>query len=300
MSNTVYEIITARILSELEKGVIPWQQPWTSQLAPQNFISKKPYKGINALVLSIASQQYGCPYFATIKQISRLGGRVRSTEWKQNSLVCLWKWILVEDKETGEKRPVGYLRYTRVWNLTQTEGIEWSLPERRQNDPIEECERIVQSYQDQGGPTVHREETSHAYYNLIEDSVHVPTPDRFVDSYSFYQVLFHELSHSTGHASRLNRNLTADRDTRAYAREELTAEISAAFLLGSAGLTEEIPVTNSVAYLQTWRQALRGDARCVVCAASRAQRAADWILGIRDHSDTHEQAIEKEACHEMV
>lgn len=300
MASTVYQIITAKFLSELEGGVIPWRQPWSPDLAPQNFISRKPYRGINSLLLSIASRRFGCPFFATLKQIKRLGGQVRSDEWRRNSLATLWKWVPKENERTGEHRLVPFLRYYRVWNLAQTDRIEWSLPDRRQIDPIEECERIVLTYQNQGGPSIHHEESPHAYYDLIDDSVHIPTLDRFIDSYSYYQVFFHELVHSTGHTNRLNRDLTAERHSRSYAREELTAEIGGAFLLGTSGLSESAPITNSAAYIQHWMQALQDDPRCVVCAASRAQKASDWILGFREESVSEDEVLEEEACHEVV
>jgi antirestriction protein ArdC len=299
MSQKVYQIITRRILDELDRGVVPWQQPWTPDLAPQNFVSRKPYRGINLLLLSIAAQRFGCPFFATRRQITNLGGDILEAERRNASLAVLWKWMRNEDPETGEVDVYPICRYYRVWNLAQTD-LEWSLPERHQNDPIEECEKLIRNYQDQDGPSIHREESSFAYYSLVDDSVHVPTQDRFIDSYSFYQVLFHELSHSTGQESRLDRNLTADRDTRDYAREELCAEIASAYLLGSAGLIGEIPVTNSIAYIQNWQQALKDDPRCVVCAASRAQRAADWVLGFRDQPNNHDRIVEQEACQDVA
>jgi antirestriction protein ArdC len=298
MSNKVYEIITARILSELERGGIPWQQPWTPDLAPCNFVSRKPYRGINALVLSIVSQRFGCPYFATRRQIIDLGGHIRESERRKASLAVLWKWLRREDLDTGETEVYPICRYYRVWNLVQIEGIEWSLPAKKQIDPIEECEKIVRGYSD--GPSIHHEESPHAYYDPIEDSIHVPTQDRFISSCSYYSVLFHELVHSTGHVTRLNRDLSADRNSKAYAREELTAEIGSAFILGSAGLTEVAPIPNSAAYIKNWMQALQNDPRCVVCAASRAQRAADWILGIRERSDSEIQVVEEEACREVA
>lgn len=289
MTLKAYEIITAKILSELERGVIPWRQPWTPELAPQNFVSGRPFRSINALLLSISSQEYKCPFFATFRQIRQLGGCVHQDQLSEPDLVSVRMLVPDEDEEADTRlKPI--LCFCPVWNLAQTKGITWTLLEKKQNNPIEECERIVRTYQEQGGPIIHYEKSPFTYYNLIDDTVHLPMESRFSDPYSHYQVLFHELVHSTGHSSRLSRELSAHRDSRAYAREQLSAEIGAAFLLGSAGLTESAPIPKSVAYIFKWMQALRDDPRCVVCAASRAQRAADWILGIRDQSHSREVA----------
>lgn len=287
MSQKAYEIITARILSELERGVSPWRQPWTPELAPQNFVSGRSYRGVNALLLSIASQDYGCPFFATFRQIRQLGGRVHSDQLSEPDLVSVRMLVPDEDEEADTRlKPI--LCFCPVWNLAQTKGITWSLPEKTPNNPIEECERIVQGYSD--GPCIIYEKNPFTYYSLLEDSIHIPIEARSGDPYAHYQVLFQELVHSTGHASRINRDLSAHRESKTYAREQLTAEIGAAFLLGSAGLTESAPIPKSVSYIFDWMRTLRDDPQCVVCAASRAQKAADWILGVRDQSHSWEVA----------
>lgn len=288
MSEKAYSLITATILSELERGVIPWRQPWTPELAPQNFVSGKAHRGINALLLCISSQDYQCPFFATQRQIRELGGRVHSDQINEPDLFSVRMWVPDEAEETGDTRLKPILCFCPVWNLAQTKGITWSLPERDQNNPVEECERIVHGYSD--GPSIHYEKSPFTYYSMLDDSVHIPTEARSGDPYAHYQVLFHELVHSTGHASRLKRDLSSHRDSRVYAREQLTAEIGAAFLLGSAGLTESAPIPKSVAYIFKWMRTLKDDPRCVVCAASRAQRAADWILGKRQSERSGEQS----------
>jgi antirestriction protein ArdC len=292
MSHKVYEIITNRILAELEKGAVPWTRPWAPELAPQNFLSRKKYRGINSLLLKISSHQRRCPFFLTRNQVEKLGGRIRQGEERLAQFATFWRWIPLEDEETGDHKLIPFLRYYRLYNLSQTEGIDWSLPKKEKVDPLQSCEATIEAYQVNGGCPINHDGGSHSYYDLLDDSIHLPERDRFTDSVSYYSVLFHECIHSTGHSSRLERNLSTDMASQAYAREELTAEIGAAFLLGNSGVSESIPIANNAAYIKHWSRCLREDPRCVIYAASRAQRAADFILGIGEESAAQEDPEE--------
>lgn len=282
----VYEIITERIIRELENGTAPWRKPWSGAWAPKNFVSGKAYRGINVALLSSEVGRRECPYFGTKNQIFQRGGKIENGEWKNYSIITFWRLMEIAegDNETGEDDAVGktipLLRYYKVWNLAQTEGIEWSVPEEKQNDPIEACEAIVADYE--SGPSIHANGVDQAFYRPSTDTVHLPIRNSFNSAEAYYGTLLHELIHSTGHKSRLDREMDGGLHSKAYAREELCAEMGAALLLGSAGITNDPLIENSGAYLRGWIQKLRDDPKCLTVACSRAARASDWILGKRE------------------
>ena len=289
MSNRVYEIVTERIIKELEQGNVPWRKPWSAAWAPKNAVSRRDYHGINYALLSCEVGRQECPYFATKRQIYEvLGGRIRDDQWKEGEIVTFWKVMQggKKDEETGETVPTGkrfpLLRYYRVWNLAQTEGIPWTVDESPPVDPIAECDRIVDGFE--GRPGISHDGGNRAYYSEMLDEVHMPPRDAFFGSPAYYATLFHELGHSTGHRSRLDREMSGGKYSKPYAREELCAEMTAALLLGSAGFLEDPLVENTGAYLRSWIAALTDDPRCVTVAAGRAQKAADWILGKREEA----------------
>jgi antirestriction protein ArdC len=276
---SVYEIVTNQILSELERGVVPWRKPWRAEL-PCNLISGKAYRGLNVFLL--ACQGYGSRYWLTYQQTAKLGGHVKRSE--HSTLVTFWH-IGDEETETREDGTVEkhrqfLLRYYNVFNLEQTEGIDIPRVSSRPTvNPIEQCEAIVS-----GMPNAPRmEQSNHAWYRPCTDSVGMPSRALFNSGEEYYSTLFHELTHSTGHASRVGREGIEKLNTfgsESYSREELIAEMGAAMLCGVAGISPAT-VTNSAAYLQSWISRLRGDSRLLVFAASAAQKAADYIQGVQ-------------------
>jgi len=274
----VYEIVTDRILKELEQGVVPWQKPWTEAGPPQNLLSRKPYRGINVWLL--ATLGYEQNFFLTFKQIKELGGLVKKGE--RSFPVIFWKWVEEEDKETNEVKRTPFLRYHTVFNIAQCEGIPAekipTLPVR-QNNPIEACEEIL--YKMPYKPRIKHKEQKAFYYPEF-DFINMPRFDSFKDSQSYYVTLFHELIHSTGHKTRLNRKeLMAMQPfgSKDYSIEELTAEMGACYLSSFAGIAKEM--TNSIAYLQGWLDKLKKDKRMLVYAAAHAQKATDYIFNIK-------------------
>jgi len=271
---SVYNIVTERILTELEKGEVPWRKPWRT-LPPANLISKKPYRGINFFLLSLAG--YGSQYWLTYRQAQALGGNVRKGE--HGTKIVFWKFDKYEtqtaDGET-EERKSAFLRYYTVFNLEQTEVLRalLALPPAR---PIESAEAIVS-----GMPNPPAfEQGFRASYTPSTDTVTMPSRTAFDSQAEYYSTLFHELTHSTGHATRLARE-GFDKPqmfgSESYSREELIAEMGSAMLCGIAGI-EQSTVANSAAYLKTWIARLKSDSRLIVSAASAAQKAADYIRG---------------------
>jgi len=275
--NNAYEIITDRILELLEQGTVPWQRPWTGGGLARNLVSKRPYRGINCFLLNISG--YSSPYWATLNQINKLGGRV--IKGQKSMPVIFWKWLEVEDQETGERVEKPFLRYYRVFNLEQTQGIEApesEKPEQIEFNPIRRCEELVTGMPNP--PRIVHERQS-AFYRPKSDLVNMPRPETFVSAEEHYSTLFHELAHASGHESRLNRpSLTemAPFGSTNYSREELIAEMTAAMLCGVTGI-ENKTIDNSAAYVQGWLKKLKNDKRLVVLAAAQAQKAADYIQG---------------------
>jgi len=276
---SVYEMVTDRILELLERGEVPWHKPWSGGGPAMNLVSRKPYRGINCFLLACSG--YASPYWLTLKQANDLGGRVRRGE--RSTLVVFWKMVEVEDKETGEKRERPFLRYYRVFNVEQCEGIETPESEsaEREFNPIDRCNRIIADMPD---PPRLQHLHQAAWYKVREDLVNLPRPATFESPEEYYSTAFHELAHSTGHTSRLDRPSLTDMapfGTCNYSREELVAEMTAAMLCGVTGIVNRT-IDQSAAYVQGWLRKLRGDKRLVVQAAAQAQKAADFIQGQHD------------------
>lgn len=278
MSAKVYEIVTNRIIEELEKGVIPWRKPWTSgRGGAYNRISRKPYSMLNQMLLKHGGE------YATFKQWQSLGGKVRKGE--KSEIVTFWKMIETETVKadgTTEKKMIPMLRYFSVFHISQIEGVEPLEKPFEDVEPIEAADKIIVDYVSREGLTFVETVTDEAYYSPSRDMVQVPAKEQYGAIAEYYSTTFHELTHSTGHAKRLNRLTTGIKAAfggEEYSKEELTAEIGAASLLNHLGIETPESFRNSAAYIQSWLKALRGDARMIVAAASRAEKAVAYILG---------------------
>lgn len=278
----VYQMVTDRIISSLEGGKIPWRKPWNASAGvPRNYISGHVYQSINAFLLSMLDFEY--PLFLTYKQASAAGGQVRKGE--KGMMVVYFSNYVKENKQAGEKDCFPVLRYSTVFNIAQVDGIDWKLPElkTREHEPVAEAERICTNYmQNLDGPTLYFK-GEQALYRKSVDEVLMPAPETFNTVEGYYATMFHELAHSTGHMRRLNRPELVENagfGSTTYAKEELTAEMAAAFLSAAAGLDLSATIDNAAAYIQNWLSALRNDKKLVLSAASLAQKAAYHIQGI--------------------
>lgn len=298
MSTDVYTIVTERIIAQLESGVASWRKMWRGGDTPRNLISKKPYRGVNLLLLG--STAFTSPYWLTFNQVQQRGGRVR--KGAKSELVIFWKIFSDAQGENAEgsgdgrtsKRPP-MLRYYRVFNVEQTEGLEKHIPvqntEQETFAPIESAARIIERMP--LAPPIRHDEPR-AFYSPVRDYVNMPKPEAFDSPTDYYAVAFHELTHATGHETRLNRAGVAGSSALApfgspdYSREELVAELGSAFLCAEAGINNTLE--NSAAYLQGWLDVLKADSRLIVTAASAAQRAADFILNRHTSQDTEDGA----------
>lgn len=288
---TTEAIITERILAELEKGVAPWHRPWFGTLdGPISHATGKPYSLLNQILLGDVPSE-----FVTFKQAKAEGGAPK--KGSKGKLVTFWKRIQVsgvatdEDADgeaeaaTGRGRVIPFLRYYTVFDIADCDGIAPKFPDREAvaHEPSAEGEAVVDGYFSQdGAPALDRDHKSNrAFYSPALDSVTVPRIDQFPELAEFYSTLFHEMIHSTGHASRLDRFTGKDAHFGSddYSREELVAEIGAAALLHRIGLETPATFKNSAAYVDSWSKALRADSKLFTTACARAEKAVRWILG---------------------
>lgn len=276
----IYEMVTNLIVERLEKGVIPWQMPWKSENGlPQNLIHRKVYRGFNFWLLLTVADKFGSPYFLTFNQVKELGGHVLKGE--KGFPVVFWK-ILEKEEKDGSIDQFPFLRYYTVFNLKQTEGIdERKIPSPEAHDhdfdPITQAEQLIECWTD--CPKI-RFDQSHAFYSPSGDYIGMPNPRTFFKDEQFYQVLYHEATHSTGHINRTGRHekLSNHRfGSQDYSKEELVAEMGAAYLCHLTGI-QSATIDNSAAYIKSWIGKFKEDKKMLLIASSMAQKAVDYIL----------------------
>jgi len=280
--NQVYKLVTDKIIEKLEAGCVPWRKTWSSE-TPKNLVSGKEYRGINPFLLD--SMGYASPYWLTFKQAKSLGGYVRKGE--KSTPVVFWKnWTDLEANSDGklEEKSRFVLRYYSAFNIEQCTLPPEEVPATdlttKQFDPIPKAEQVVKAMPN--APEI-THQSQRACYSPLLDIVNMPKPESFDAPENYYSTIFHELTHSTGHESRLNRDTLVDKvrfGSHSYSKEELVAEMGAAFLNGHCGL-EDSTLENSAAYINGWLGRLRNDSKLVVWAAGRAQRASDYILNVK-------------------
>ena len=311
MSNeTIYQKVTDAIVARLNAGVIPWKQDWKNiGFYPKNLVSKSDYHGANWLLLS--SMNYPSPFWCTFLQAKQLGGNVRKGE---AALPVIYADKILIDPESGKSissadrkngqlpedaRPVHFLKYFNCFNLTQCDNIPESkipvLTETDRRPAVLSAETIISFYVNGKGCRLFENTTIdsdiervRAFYRPSSDIIGVPPSSSFSSRDAHYATLFHEMIHSTGHSSRLDRNMTTPFGSPAYAREELTAEIGATYLCALCGITDTT-VDSSASYIDFWIKILKADSSMVVQCSSSARKAVEFILG-----HPFESFIEKE------
>lgn len=281
MSKSVYEMVTDRIIKQLEMGVIPWEKPWTGvRTGAFNRISKKSYSLLNQMLLKYDGE------YATFKQWSDLGGHIRIGE--KSEIVVFWKIQPIEEKQddgTTEIKQIPILKYFNVFHISQVDGVE-PLPKEELNDiePIEKAENVLHDYWTRENITVEHIKGNKAYYSPNLDLIHLPLFEQFKDANEYYSTAFHESVHSTMKESRCNR--AEDRKGKLvafgsdeYSKEELIAEIGSANLMNIIGIETNKSFRNSSAYIQNWLSVLRNDVKFIVSASGKAEKAINYILG---------------------
>jgi len=277
----LYETVTARILGQIEAGVIPWRQTWTTAL-PRSLASGREYRGVNLLTLGACG--YASRYWLTYREAQRLGGHVRRGE--RATPVVYWKWRTAEElshrrEQTGKADPAPCVPFaSAVFNLEQVEGVARPADDLPPASPnrLQTVEQMLALtpvkpeivHQRAGGPA----------YLPGPDRIILPHLGQFENADHYYAGLLHEMTHASGHPRRLNRFPDAQRDAlEPYSFEELVAEFGAAFLCAFAGIRNPLNDALQASYIENWARVLRQDQRLIVRAAGAAQRAVDYIRG---------------------
>lgn len=277
MKKDIYEMVTDRIIEQLEKGYIPWQKPWTGvHDGAYNRISNKPYSLLNQMLLSKTGE------YASFKQWTELGGHIKKGE--KAEIVTFWKIQPIEEEnQDGEKviKQIPLLRYYNVFHISQVEGVEPKSIDLNELQPIEEAERIKTEYMQREHIKILEKVTDKAFYSPSLDYIQVPCKEQYQNIEEFYSTLFHEMTHSTGHKVRLDREDVKDCmyfGSENYSKEELCAELGSAFLINKLGIASSKSFNNSTAYIQSWLRVLKNDKKFIISASSRAEKAVKYIL----------------------
>ena len=276
----VYEMVTERIIEQLEQNQVPWERPWTGvRSGAFNRVSKKSYSLLNQMLLKHRGE------YASFKQWQELGGKVRNGE--KSEIVVFWKWLEVaETKEDGEIeiKNIPYLKYINVFHISQVDGVE-PLPKEELNDiePIEHAEKVLTDYWERESIRVEHTRSNKAYYSPTRDLIHLPLFEQFITASEYYSTAFHESVHSTMKANRCNREEERKGKLVAfgsedYSKEELVAEIGSASLMNIIGIETHHSFSNSTAYIQSWIKVLKNDVKFIVSASSRAEKAVEYIM----------------------
>ena len=275
MSKSVYEMVTERIIEELEKGSIPWERPWRgTRSGAYNFVTKRSYSLMNQMMLKHRGA------YGTFKQWTEKGGKIRKGE--KSEIVVFWKFQIVEEEnEDGEKeeKKIPMLRYYNVFHISQVDGVELKEEELPEVEPIESAEKIKRDYVEREHIKILEYATNEAFYSPFGDFIQVSERGQYKDVNEFYSTLYHEMVHSTGHKSRLNRlEKNAHFGNEVYSKEELVAELGSASIMNRLGLETKKTIRNSAAYIQSWIKVFKNDPRFIVSAAGKAEKAVKFIL----------------------
>jgi len=300
-TNEIYERITNTIIELLEEHkASDYSQSWYSlsgEVFARNIVNKHVYNGINQLLLSFIrrKRQYPCNRWLTFKQMEKYNARIIKGS---KAAMVVYTSVIYIDEDTGRNithtveqllqhgqsiehlnlRKIGYLKSYNVFNVACVEGLPeefYRMDELEQLSEIERDERAESMIREIGAEIVF-DAQNEAYYKPSEDKIYMPLPKQFVSKEAFLSVMYHEASHWTGAAHRLNRPILNKFGTKEYAFEELIAELSSAFMLAYLGY--ESRITDNAAYIENWLSVMKNDTKFVIQAASQAQSASDYIL----------------------
>lgn len=292
----IYETVTDRIIAELESGIIPWDRPWTGvSTGAIRRSDGRPYSLINQMLLGKPGE------WLTYKRAQEEGGNIR--KGAKARIVVFWKVIHREKKDASLNvirdenglpidNPIPMLRYYNVFHIDDCEGIKPKYIADRlpaTATPIERADEVIADYQGRAKLTIEHGKQNEAFYSPSRHVVSLPIMDQFEDAAGYYGTAFHELTHSTGHKSLLNRfaenAAPAAFGSESYSREELVAEIGSCAILHELGIETEKSFRNNAAYIQSWLAALKNDKKLVVSAAGCAEKAVRLIMGTCDKND---------------
>ena len=289
----VYQMVTDRVMAQLEQGIIPWQKPWKNIASgceddlAISYSSRKPYSFLNQMLLGRNGE------WLTFKQVKEMKGSIK--KGAKAGMVVFYKRIVVKetvkDAEGNEKEKqsgIPMLKYFPVYHIDDCTGIDTKIqpkPAEAEDEvtiePIEAAEKVINGYLSrEKSLKLHNDRpSSRAFYSPMFDEVTVPMMKQYDVKDEYYSTLFHELVHSTMTPERMNRaeGMNNHFASQKYSREELVAELGAAMLCAATGIKNDGTFKNSVAYIQGWMKELKDDKKAIVWAASRSEKAARFI-----------------------
>ena len=285
---SLYDEVTAKIVEQLEAGIFPWVQPWSASSAspglPRNAITGRRYSGVNVLILwgAVIERSFPSQDWLTFKQALAAGGCVRKGE-KGETICFADRFTPDAEKQRAEgcgdaAQSIPFLKRFTVFNAAQCDGLPPHIVSRIAADPLPLPERQLVADAESliaASGADFRIGGARAFYNVTEDYVQVPPQPAFAAQINYYRTALHELGHWTGHTSRLARTFGSRFGNSGYAREELCAELTSAFLCAALGI---VPTVRHADYLGSWLAVLREDSRAIFKAASQASKAADYLL----------------------
>lgn len=287
---SIYEIITNKFIEQLEKGIIPWQKPWSVGSCNVNnlaisYVTRKPYSLLNQMLLGWRSGEY-----LTFKQIQDLKGSVK--KGAKSQMVVFYTPIKVteKDKVTNEdiEKTIPCLKYYNVFHIDDTNGIQSKISieetEETKVNPIESAENLIQGYlsREKTLKFINDKVSDSAYFSPLQDLVNVPCIKQFKVVEEYYSTAFHEFTHSTLVEKRCNRKCGKKFGDEQYSQEELVAEIGSAMLCSLVGIDNAKVFNNSVAYVQSWLNRLKNDVKLIVIASAQAEKAVKYIANLQD------------------
>jgi len=289
MKTNIYQKVTDKIVADLEKGDLTWLKPWSAgnmegRITKPLRHNGMPYNGINVLMLWGASVEAGylSQTWMTFRQAKEMGAHVRKGE-RGNLVVYANTITKTEEQDDGreEERTIPFMKGYRVFNVEQIEGLPEHYYAKAELiiDPAQKIDHAEEFFAATGANIRHGGNSAH--YSGGTDHVQMPVFGSFRSPEAYYATLAHELTHWTKHKDRLDRHFGRKRwGDEGYAREELVAELGAAFLCADLSLTPE-PGTDHAAYFQSWLKVLKEDKRAIFSAAAHAQKAADYLHGLQ-------------------
>lgn len=303
-----YNKLVEELINLMSQGDIFWEKPWFS-VVPRNYKTNRKYKGINIVNLNYSAykNEFKSNYWITEKQAKSLKGNIKEEELENFTNVIMAKWVTKSWINKHSRKTIVYrllMRVYPVYNLDQTIGIKKKKHDEitSYNNPkfkIEKAENIIKNFKEK--PKIYIENDA-AYYSPFWDLIGIPLPQNFISPEAYYCTLFHELIHSTGHPQRLKRHSFMEKvkfGDEKYAKEEIVAELGAAFLCAECGFIYKT-MKNSAAYLQSWLRGLENDYTLMFRSTSNAQNAVNYILGEEVLNENEEPTLFDEITDESI
>ena len=288
------EKVTTKLIDAIEKsGKLPWDRPWRSVGGQMNLVHQKPYRGFNAWMTGV--QGFASPYWLTFKQAKSLGGNVK--QGSKGTEIIFWQINKKKEEKNGEEveKTFFMLKTYHIFNIEQIDGIKNldaliakanGSSELKEIEAIPMAEMVADNYVKSISEKFLRYGGDRAFYAPAFDYVQMPLRASFKSSEGFYSTLFHEFAHSTGHGSRLKRDLSGYFGNEKYSYEELVAEMTSAILRAECGFDNDAQDANTAAYVQSWLTKLKESPEWIFKASKDAEKAANLIYSFSKKDKT--------------